>query len=674
MGIHASGSHSDKAAASPSRHLPKKTINKPTVSPLTGWSNQQKVQGAISTSGSDDRAASSAEPGLSSLPSLATPSSLLQANPRDPFVDMLTRSVGVSDEPETAALWRNLGAGEALPQHERRPFEVSYGYDFSSVKVHRGEASAKLSAELNVPAFSVANHIVLGGSIDRTSNVYSKVIGHELAHVGQRARSGSSAASTQAMGYHTPSKTSTNDGAEIEANHATECALGGKRFALRQHLRADVAGFPWLLLAGALVLAGGVAAVAPSTASNRRRHQQSPDDMLINSGWVYVPGVGSLTQVWQARSGLERGVGIGLFALDVVTFGMAGSAVFKLSAAGVRSLRAAGSGTISKLTQAGMKPMTEKAAQTHMMAQLKAGKAIIGTEGALNHAVTYVMDGAGKIVRIHGGISKLLYPAKQYSQNAFKLSMNTFTVVQSQGEKMSLLKAAALMKKSWAPTTMRSCAATQCMLLETAGLTGIKNLVPKSYSGRLLPASVTGHQAMRGVEVVSVNLPRMYRGTAIHAGLLTTPAVFGHFVGGTYSGVVGINTQYAARSRSPNPINIKEVDRLLGGNIRVILAPIPDARKKAAADFYGEVLNDAAKEKSAKVEFVITRQANDLQYMSFKKTGTHQHNYAIPDAKAVVKQVYTFVKMAAMPNQVTTYKIVAERVSNGWSFSMARQE
>jgi hypothetical protein len=254
--------------------------------------------------------------------------------------------------------------------------------------------------------------------------------------------------------------------------------------------------------------------LSPSTEENRAAAEEDPN-RFINTGWVYVPVVGSLMQIIQARSGLERGLGVLFFPLDVVTAGMAGSAVLKLSQAGIATLRGTAPAAIRELSEAGMRAVTEEAAKETVLQGMRAGRAVVATEGVLNHAVIYVMDEAGQIVRIHGGISRLLYGATSRSAEQFAMRMNTFRVVGEQGINFTLLEASEQLRQGgvW---MLRSCGATQCLLLERAGL---GSLVPASYTGRFIPASVMGHMALEG-EVAVVNGVRMLTGTVIQESLL----------------------------------------------------------------------------------------------------------------------------------------------------------
>jgi hypothetical protein len=275
--------------------------------------------------------------------------------------------------------------------------------------------------------------------------------------------------------------------------------------------------FPWRLLGVALAVTGAVWFAAPSTEENRRNEQENPE-RLINTGWVYVPGIGSLLQVWQARSGFERGVGAVFMVADIVTLGMAGAAFLRLTQAGVASLRSAGGATVRGFTQAGMRSATEAEANTAIRSALSTGQAVVASEGTLNHAVIYVMNQQGQIVRLHGGISRLLYPATVHSAEAFRTSaVNSFFVVGEQGANLTLLNAANELRQGGA-WMLRSCGATQCLLLERAAIPGLR--LPTTYSGRFIPASIMAHQAGQAAGATMVNRVRFWTGTAIQGSLL----------------------------------------------------------------------------------------------------------------------------------------------------------
>ncbi|MBN1323500.1 MAG: DUF4157 domain-containing protein [Methanotrichaceae archaeon] len=398
-----------------------------------------------------------------------------------------------------------------LSYEVRKPFEESYGHDFSRVRIHADDGSVSMTESIGSRAFALGNRIFFNRDQYRPKDRAGlHILGHELAHLVQQRRSKSVRVRPNlTLGrYRSP--------AELEADRASEAALAGRPFSPTISDEADILAFPWLLLAAALGVAVAIALTAPSTEENRRSDEESQESTsFFPDIWYWVPVVGSVRQIWEARSGLERGLGMLFLVLDITTLGMAGSAVIKLSRAGLTALRGAGRTTVRQLTQAGLQPITEDAARTSIMTALREGRAVVATEGVLNHSVIYVMNEQGQIIKLHGGISRLLFPARPLAEGEFRMTINAFQVAGESGINVSLLESSEVLKSGGA-MMMRSCGATQCLLLERAGL---GTLAPITYSGRFLPLSVMSHQAMQGpVRVLSGT--RIFTGTAIQMGLL----------------------------------------------------------------------------------------------------------------------------------------------------------
>ncbi|MDF5753122.1 DUF4157 domain-containing protein [Spongiactinospora sp. TRM90649] len=71
--------------------------------------------------------------------------------------------------------------GEALDGGTRVEMETRFGFDFSRVRVHSGEAAVRAARRIDAAAFTCGHHIALGVRADR------HVLAHELAHVVQQA-------------------------------------------------------------------------------------------------------------------------------------------------------------------------------------------------------------------------------------------------------------------------------------------------------------------------------------------------------------------------------------------------------------------------------------------------------------------------------------------------------
>jgi len=85
-----------------------------------------------------------------------------------------------------------------LPPAERSFFESRLGQDFSQVRVHTGEAAAATAAALGARAFAMGNDIVFAdGRYDPASEKGQRLLAHELVHVAQQRRGGSTAAAAE---------------------------------------------------------------------------------------------------------------------------------------------------------------------------------------------------------------------------------------------------------------------------------------------------------------------------------------------------------------------------------------------------------------------------------------------------------------------------------------------
>lgn len=87
----------------------------------------------------------------------------------------------------TADLQNSMASGSPLPLSVRRFMEPRFRADFSPVKVHTGERSAKLNRQLNAQAFAIGNHIFFGKDKFKPDTPDGKeLIAHELTHTVQQ--------------------------------------------------------------------------------------------------------------------------------------------------------------------------------------------------------------------------------------------------------------------------------------------------------------------------------------------------------------------------------------------------------------------------------------------------------------------------------------------------------
>ena len=77
--------------------------------------------------------------------------------------------------------------GSPLPAKVRTEFEPRYGMDFSSVRIHTGSTSDRLSRSLGAQAFTYGNDIHFSsGKYDPSSLRGKRLLAHELTHVMQQ--------------------------------------------------------------------------------------------------------------------------------------------------------------------------------------------------------------------------------------------------------------------------------------------------------------------------------------------------------------------------------------------------------------------------------------------------------------------------------------------------------
>jgi len=89
--------------------------------------------------------------------------------------------------------------GQPIDDSTRSYFEPRFGRDFSDVRVHSGRQAEQASRSINAKAFTIGNHIVLGGAQPSFgSREGQTLLAHELTHVIQQSgASGTRAVASQ---------------------------------------------------------------------------------------------------------------------------------------------------------------------------------------------------------------------------------------------------------------------------------------------------------------------------------------------------------------------------------------------------------------------------------------------------------------------------------------------
>jgi hypothetical protein len=118
---------------------------------------------------------------------MATPREAVRSAP--PQIQRLAESSSGQMEAPTSVGLSLAGPGRPLEAVLRHDMEQSFGYDFSSVRVHTGAAAGQSARDVNAHAYTLGHDIVFGA--DRyTPGTHQgrRLIAHELAHVVQQSQ------------------------------------------------------------------------------------------------------------------------------------------------------------------------------------------------------------------------------------------------------------------------------------------------------------------------------------------------------------------------------------------------------------------------------------------------------------------------------------------------------
>ena len=102
---------------------------------------------------------------------------------------------GARNADDPRAIQSQLGSGESLDGSLQSRMSSAFGYDFSSVRVHKDNRAAQLSSDLNARAFTIGSNVAFGANEYQPGTLIGDaLIAHELAHVVQQ---GGATAQTQ---------------------------------------------------------------------------------------------------------------------------------------------------------------------------------------------------------------------------------------------------------------------------------------------------------------------------------------------------------------------------------------------------------------------------------------------------------------------------------------------
>ncbi|MBW3614694.1 MAG: DUF4157 domain-containing protein [Actinobacteria bacterium] len=477
------------------------------------------------------------------------PSSVLAALPG--LGAEILRSAANPDPP-TAPAFGGIGAGEPLAAEVRRPYELSFGYNLSHVRLHSGAPAQRVLSHANAAALSVGDHIFFGSTPCLQREADRRLLGHELAHTVQSRLGGA------ALGrVSDPSWSS-----EREAEQAALAAHAGRAYRLTMGAGDDPHRIaPWLILAGIGLAAGLITwAVSDSPEENAARHQQGQPDRS-SEVWALIPVYGSIQQIREAESYFQRVVGVGFLMLDMATLGTAGiaarallkapgalirTAVTRRGAAlavregGEIATETAARDAAATVTRQGGRVMASEAqASAEMLAALERGSMVAIFEGGLNHAAIVARNGAGELVKLHGGPLRVLFATTGREMTPRAVSsvarrVNAYAIVEAGETAVDLERATAAVQRGgpaavrWLGGNPTSCGLVQGALLEASNLPAatLTRLVPQGgAAARMLPITIMDHMAGQGaLRLVEGGVGRIVGGTVLQGSLLTVGA------------------------------------------------------------------------------------------------------------------------------------------------------
>lgn len=582
-----------------------------------------------------------------------------------------------------------FSGGLPLSPSQRTPFEHSYGYDLSPIRLHRSDAGQRALKALNTVAFTVSDHIVVDRGLDLTSKAGQHVLGHEIAHAVQGRLGGGNAA-------HVPQISQPNWHSEREAEAATHAALRGQRYDIRQAVDRDIHQIaPWLILAGIGLAAGLITwAASDSPEENRARHAAGEED-ASRSLWTLVPIYGSIQQIREAETYFQRVLGVGFLMLDMATLGSAGVAARALIRAPAALVRTAVTRQGGRLVvteggeiatealareaaegfvrEGGAVFATRAAATTEMMQALERGAMLLVTEGGLNHAVMYARNAAGQLVRVHGGPLRVLFHEAprvlgQEAVESLGRRVNAYVVIEAGEAAVDIERATGIVQNS-APAIVRwltgrptSCGILQGALLEASELSAatLSRLLPSGVASRLVPITMLDHMATSGagLRLVEGGMANIIRGTAIQEAMVAA------------GGVIPAITTTMLRVFLDLGDHTPEERAALGrpgdsgdASAAPVAQPVPQGQIDTTVDIFVGTLSSADRQGYRRVVFTIQRTATEISpgfEMATEQSPMSEQGESMRSIMAIM------VGQAAR-EPIGQYRIIATRSSSGWS-------
>jgi len=329
-----------------------------------------------------------------------------------------------------------------------------------------------------------------------------------------------------------------------------------------------------------IALAAGLILLWPKDLADGTTNPQ-PVTHLYETGWGYVPLIGSVDQMINGNNWWHQIAGTVFFVLDLTLVGAvarvsARGVMFKLSDAAATGIQGAvkGGGTevqkraLGRLVAGKEAELMSEAGAKQLVSELTSGGShlLVGAETGLNHSVVYVVNN-GQIFKLHGGIlSRAAMGSgrevgKQVSDRWVMNNFNTLSVYGPQalstaGITDDALKQLLVYWEKQAGVgmvknicTAGGCAQSQALIMRQLGLgaanAGIK--VPARY-GLPIVLEQARTSSRLGAHYV-LNPVRALQGTAIQGGLAGLTVSTGAMVSSTTR--MGLNQEFPVLVATP---------------------------------------------------------------------------------------------------------------------------
>lgn len=405
------------------------------------------------------------------------------------------------------------------------------GADFSKTWIDISPRAHRVTARAGAMALACRDTIYFSPDAYNPETISGQqLLAHELAHIAQQEGSRPRFDSTLQLEL------------EQEADDAAAALLRGQSARVRPRAACppELPAIP-LIIWGLIAAAAGLGIWSMTREDDIKEDAKLKDDHLYETGWGFVPLVGSLDQVLNGRSVAQRAIGTVFLMLDVSLVGgvVVRGIAFSLNGLGRVALREvmAGGGeagqkiAFNELRNAGVKfGSREVVAQEIMKTSTTTPILLANSEGWLNHSVTYIIKD-GKIWRIHGGPLQMFF--KEAGAAAGRdLTEEELKNLVGRSNALSMYRVPAATAEStlefWQKEVAkgrlrmflqaRGCASTQAMLIErmnpalqAPGFYKLMPLLPMFYeNGRMLGP---------GAHELFADLPR-YFGTSVNLGML----------------------------------------------------------------------------------------------------------------------------------------------------------